>query len=85
MVIHTDRYAFKTQIEALSIQLNREVKLEGGGMTTKIGVKNPRKARTLFKSARDRVQALLELVRTNSNVLVLISADPDSMAKSVKV
>ena len=54
-------------------------------MKTRSRVAKPRQDKSRRKSSRDRVQALLKLVRTNSNVLVLISADPDSMASALAV
>ena len=54
-------------------------------MKTRAKVAKPAQDVSPRKSSRKRVQTLLELVKTNSNVLVLISPDPDSIASSMVV
>ena len=54
-------------------------------MKTRSKVDKPRQDKPRPKSSRNRVKALLELVKTSSNVLVLISPDPDSIASSMVV
>jgi nanoRNase/pAp phosphatase (c-di-AMP/oligoRNAs hydrolase) len=46
---------------------------------------NPKSPKASLKSAKDRVRAFLKVLKGGSDVLILISADPDSMASALAV
>jgi nanoRNase/pAp phosphatase (c-di-AMP/oligoRNAs hydrolase) len=54
-------------------------------MDTNHEIGNPRKTRGPVQTRRDRVGAFRKLFEINSNVLVLINPDPDSMASALVV